>query len=197
MAGNTTSGGNALKFYASIRCEVSKEEELKRTNQLTGEEETYGIKIKIKNKKNKTSVPFKTGSMDLIFGKGFDIYGEYVDYGVKYKIITKSGSWYSYGEERLAQGRDNTVEVLKNNKALYESIKKKVQDILYNKTEELDPRTKAMVEAEEAKEKKEMFELGISKDVTAPEEGEEEVSGIQVVFEGTPEKPKRGRPSSK
>lgn len=125
LSHNTTPGGNALKFWASIRCEVRKGE--KEDGEDGGD--MVGIKAKIKNVKNKTSVPFRKGEIFISFKDGIDVYGEYVDFGVSMEIIKKGGAWFTVGEERI-QGRKNVIETLKNNEVLFNEIKSKVDERL-------------------------------------------------------------------
>lgn len=122
MFGNpeTTPGGRALKFYSTIRLEVRRAEVIKvGTKQV-------GHKTKIKVVKNKVAPPFKTAEIDMIYGKGIDSIGEIIDIGVELDIIEKSGSWYSYNGERLAQGRENVKKILNDNPSLTEEIKEKI-----------------------------------------------------------------------
>lgn len=121
LSHNTTPGGNAIKFFASIRCEVRKGD---KTEGEDGED-TVGIIAKVKNIKNKTSVPFRKGELFFSFTDGIDIYGEYVDFGVSMGFIQKGGAWYTVEGERF-QGRANTIEGLKNNQKIFETIKSKV-----------------------------------------------------------------------
>ncbi len=118
MFGNpeVTTGGRALKFYSSIRLDVRRIESLK----VTGE--VIGNRTRVKVVKNKVAPPFKEAEFDIMYGTGISREGEIVDLGVKYNIIEKSGAWFSYGGERLGQGRDNVKEVLKNDPALAEEI---------------------------------------------------------------------------
>ena len=124
MFGNpeTTPGGQALKFWASIRCEVRKGEK----DEGEENEDMVGIAAKVKNVKNKTSVPFRKGEIFISFKEGIDIYGEYVDFGVSMGFIDKKGAWYAYGEERIGQGRANTIQFLKDHNDFFEAIKSKV-----------------------------------------------------------------------
>jgi len=121
----TTPGGNALKFWASIRCEVRKGEK----DEGEKDEDVIGIRARIKNVKNKTSVPFRKGEIFISFKDGIDIYGEYVDFAVSMEIIKKGGAWFTVGEERI-QGRKNVIETLKNNEVLFNEIKSKVDEQL-------------------------------------------------------------------
>jgi recombination protein RecA len=142
MFGNpeTTPGGRALKFYASVRLDVRKIEAIKEGN------EVIANRTRVKVVKNKVSPPFKQADFDIAFGKGIDFHGELVDLGVEYNIIDKSGSWYSYNGERLGQGQKNAKTTLAENKALCDEIHGKIRAVInLNKiveiddTEELDP----------------------------------------------------------
>ncbi len=117
----TTTGGRALKFYASIRIDVRKVEAIK----LTGGE-TIGNKTKAKIVKNKVAPPFKEAEFDIMYGKGVSKSGEILDLAVKAEIIQKSGAWFSYNGERLGQGRDNVKKMIEENKELAEELEKKV-----------------------------------------------------------------------
>lgn len=108
----TTTGGNALKFYASVRIDV------RRIATLKQGEENIGNRVKAKIVKNKVAPPFKQAEFDVMFGEGISKEGELVDYGVKLDIIDKSGAWFSYGDKRLGQGRENVKAMLKEDPAL-------------------------------------------------------------------------------
>ncbi|HEX3027540.1 MAG TPA: recombinase RecA [Clostridia bacterium] len=115
-----TPGGRALKFYASVRIDVRKIESIKSGSDI------IGTHTRAKVVKNKVAPPFREGEFDIMYGTGISKEGEIVDLGVKLDIIQKSGSWFSYGEKRLAQGRDNVKELLRQNPELSEEIEKKV-----------------------------------------------------------------------
>lgn len=115
-----TTGGNALKFYASIRLDV------RRAAQLKDGDEAYGNRVKVKVVKNKVAPPFKITEFDILFGLGIDRVGEIVDAAVVKNIIQKSGSWYSYNEAKLGQGRDNVCQILKDNPAMLKEIETKI-----------------------------------------------------------------------
>ena len=121
----TTSGGKALLFYSSIRLEVRKVEFLQK-----GNDDPHGILTRVKAVKNKTAAPMRKGEVTIIFGKGFQVEGEYLNLAVKHDIIKKSGSWYSYGEERIGQGRDKAIDFLQNNDDIYNDVKSRVDTIL-------------------------------------------------------------------
>ncbi|MFY9116599.1 MAG: recombinase RecA [Bacteroidales bacterium] len=126
MFGNpeTTTGGNALKFYSSVRVDV------RRTTQLKDGEDTTGNHVRVRVVKNKMAPPFKKAEFDIIFGEGISLIGEIIDLGVDFNIIKKSGSWYSYGETRIGQGRDAVKQMLKDNPELKEEIEEKVRAAL-------------------------------------------------------------------
>ena len=120
----TTTGGNALKFYASIRIDIRKASVIK-----DGEEQ-LGARAKVKIVKNKLAPPFRRAEFDIMFGEGISKIGEIIDLGVDKGIIKKSGSWFSYGDQKLGQGRDAVKELLKGNDALREEIETKVREAL-------------------------------------------------------------------
>ena len=115
-----TPGGRALKFYASVRIDV------RRIEQIKSGTEVLGNHTRARVVKNKVAPPFREGEFDIMYGTGISREGEIVDLGVKLDIIQKSGSWFSYGENRLGQGRDNVKEILKNDPALAAEIEKKI-----------------------------------------------------------------------
>ncbi len=122
MFGNpeTTTGGNALKFYASVRLDI------RRIAQIKDKEEVIGNQVRVKVVKNKVAPPFRKAEFDLMFNEGISKVGELVDLGVEYDIIQKSGSWFSYGDQKLAQGRDAVKALLKDNPDLAEEIEEKI-----------------------------------------------------------------------
>ncbi|MGN1215692.1 MAG: DNA recombination/repair protein RecA, partial [Candidatus Cryptobacteroides sp.] len=126
MFGNpeTTTGGNALKFYASVRIDV------RRVTQLKDGEEALGNRTRVKVVKNKMAPPFKKAEFDIVYGEGISKVGEVIDLGVEYGVINKSGSWFSYNDQRLAQGREGTKQLLKDNPELLEEIEAKLRDAL-------------------------------------------------------------------
>jgi recombination protein RecA len=126
MFGNpeTTTGGNALKFYASVRLDI------RRTSQLKDGEEAVGNRTRVKVVKNKLAPPFKKADFDILFGEGISQLGEIVDLGTDFNIIKKSGSWFSYGDTKIGQGRDAVKQILKDNPELYDELKAKVQEAL-------------------------------------------------------------------
>ena len=128
MFGNpeTTTGGNALKFYASVRIDV------RRTTQLKDGEEALGNRTRVKVVKNKMAPPFKKAEFDIVFGEGISRVGEIIDLGVEYGIIAKSGSWFSYNDQKLAQGREAVKQLLKDNPELCDEIEAKIREALKN-----------------------------------------------------------------
>ena len=119
-------GGEALKFFSSIRMELSRVGYLK-----DSAGDTIGIRVKMKTVKNKISAPFAVCEFDILFGYGIDTYGEVVDIATDYGIINKKGAWFSYGEQMIGQGRQNTVLTLKDNNELYTLIKAEVLEKMY------------------------------------------------------------------
>ncbi len=117
----TTTGGNALKFYSSVRIDVRKIATLKQS------EEIIGNRVRAKVVKNKVAPPFKQAEFDVMFGEGISKEGELVDYGVKLNIIEKSGAWFSYQDKKLGQGRENVKLTLKNDKSLANEIEEKIK----------------------------------------------------------------------
>lgn len=121
-----TTGGRALKFYSSIRIDVRKIEQLKGPGN-----EFIGSRTRAKVVKNKVAPPFKEAEFDIMYGMGISREGEIVDLGAKTNIVNKSGAWYSYGEQRLGQGRENVKELLKNDPSLADEIEAKVRESLF------------------------------------------------------------------
>ncbi|HCL83758.1 MAG TPA: recombinase RecA [Chitinophagaceae bacterium] len=123
MFGNpeTTTGGNALKFYASVRLDI------RRMTQIKDGEEAIGNHVKVKVVKNKVAPPFRSAEFDIIFGEGISKMGEVIDMGVELGIINKSGSWFSYGSDKLGQGRDSVRQLLHDNPELAAEIEAKIR----------------------------------------------------------------------
>jgi recombination protein RecA len=126
MFGNpeTTTGGNALKFYASTRVDI------RRISQLKEGEEAYGNRVRVKIVKNKLAPPFRKAEFDILFGEGISRLGEIIDLGADLEIIKKAGSWFSYGDTRLGQGRDAVKALLNDNPELAEEIEGKIKEKL-------------------------------------------------------------------
>jgi recombination protein RecA len=120
----TTTGGNALKFYCSVRIDV------RRIATLKQGESQIGNRVKAKVVKNKVAPPFRQAEFDIMFGEGISFEGELIDYGVKLDIIDKSGAWFSYGAEKLGQGKENAKQTLKENPELRDEIEAKIKEAL-------------------------------------------------------------------
>ena len=130
MFGNpeTTTGGNALKFYASVRLDI------RRIGQIKDGDEVQGINVRVKVVKNKVAPPFRKAEFDIIYGEGISKSGEIIDLGVQYNIIKKSGSWFSYGETRLGQGRDTVRKLIIDNPELAQELETKILEAITGKT---------------------------------------------------------------
>jgi len=126
MFGNpeTTTGGNALKFYASVRLDI------RRTGNIKKGEEIIGSETKVKVVKNKVAPPFKTAEFDILYGEGISREGEIIDMGVEARIVDKSGAWFAYNGEKIGQGKDNAREFLRENAELAQEIENKVRESL-------------------------------------------------------------------
>ena len=124
MFGNpeTTTGGNALKFYASVRLDI------RRTGTIKKGEEALGNETRVKVVKNKVAPPFKQAEFDILYGEGISFEGEVIDIGVKLDIIEKSGAWYSYNGNKIGQGKDNTRVWLKENPEILDEINQKIRE---------------------------------------------------------------------
>lgn len=129
MFGNpeVTPGGRALKFYSSVRLEIRRGEQLKDGTDIVGNV------ARIKVVKNKVAAPFKTCNVDIIFGQGISRSGEIVDLGVEYEIINKSGSWYSYNNQKVGQGRENVKKYLMENPEIFDEISLKIRELIIKK----------------------------------------------------------------
>jgi recombination protein RecA len=124
MFGNpeTTTGGNALKFYASVRLDI------RRTSQIKDSDEVSGNRIKVKIVKNKVAPPFRIAEFDIMFNQGISKVGEIIDLGVDFNIIKKAGSWFSYGDTKLGQGRDAVKQLLLDNPELSDELEAKIRE---------------------------------------------------------------------
>ncbi|MED3020693.1 recombinase RecA, partial [Bacillus thuringiensis] len=127
----TTPGGRALKFYSTVRLEVRRSEQLKQGSDIVGN------KTKVKVVKNKVAPPFRNLEFDIMYGEGISLEGELVDIGVGLDIVQKSGSWYSYKEERLGQGRDNAKQFLKENENIRNSVRNEIYEYYSPKEESI------------------------------------------------------------
>ncbi len=126
----TTTGGNALKFYASVRLDI------RRIGAIKKGDEVIGNQTRVKVVKNKVSPPFKQAEFEILYGHGISRLGEIIDLGVQHDIVDKAGSWYSYGDDRIGQGKENVREFLRANPAMAEEIEKKIRAKLLPKTVE-------------------------------------------------------------
>jgi recombination protein RecA len=145
MFGNpeTTTGGRALKFYASVRLDI------RRTNQIKEGDEVIGSRVKVKVVKNKCAAPFRAAEFDVNYGEGISKEGEYIDIGLEHRLIEKSGSWFSYGDVRLGQGRENAKTFIKENPDLAAELEGKIRRALGIGVPEL-----TVIEGGEAKKEK-------------------------------------------
>ncbi|MEL0231971.1 MAG: recombinase RecA [Hyphomicrobiales bacterium] len=128
----TTTGGNALKFYASVRIDI------RRVTQIKEKDEVIGHETRCKVVKNKVAPPFKQVEFDIMYGEGISKAGELIDLGVKIGIIDKAGSWYAYGDERLGQGKENARQFLKNNSDIADDIEQKIRNSFSKKDVSID-----------------------------------------------------------
>ncbi|MEF1205610.1 recombinase RecA, partial [Photobacterium damselae] len=132
MFGNpeTTTGGNALKFYASVRLDI------RRTGSIKDGEEVVGNETRIKVVKNKIAAPFKQAETQILYGQGFNRVGELIDLGVKQKLIEKAGAWYSYKGDKIGQGKANAGKFLTENPAIADEIEKQIRELLLTPPQE-------------------------------------------------------------
>jgi recombination protein RecA len=133
MFGNpeTTTGGNALKFYSSVRVDI------RRSSQIKDGDEVIGNRTKVKIVKNKVAPPFRRAEFDIMYGAGISKVGELLDLGVDHGIINKSGSWFSYGDTKLGQGRDAVKQIIGDNPELMEELETKIKEALASKEEQV------------------------------------------------------------
>ena len=126
MFGNpeTTTGGNALKFYSSVRLDI------RRSTQIKDGDRVIGNRTRVKVVKNKVAPPFRLAEFDIMYGQGISKAGELIDLGVEHDILTKSGSWFSYGDTRLGQGRDTVKQLFIDNPELAEEVEAKIKAVL-------------------------------------------------------------------
>ena len=120
----TTTGGNALKFYASVRIDIRK------STQIKDGDNVLGNRTKVKIVKNKVAPPFRTAEFDIMYGEGISKAGEVLDLAVEFEIVKKSGSWFSYGETKLGQGRDAVKALIKDNPELMDELEQKIKDLI-------------------------------------------------------------------
>jgi len=143
MFGNpeTTTGGKALKFYSSVRLEVRRIETI-----TQGTDNAIGNKVRVKVVKNKVAPPFKKVEMEIMFGKGISASGSLLDAALKFELVQKSGSWYSYGEERIGQGRENAKQFLESNEHIIKTLDAQLREKMFahlKPPEDAEPEAKA------------------------------------------------------
>ncbi|CAM6026665.1 unnamed protein product [Sphagnum balticum] len=153
MPSEITSGGNALKFYASVRLNI------KRKSQLKHGDEAYGNEVTVKVVKNKVAPPFKTAEFDIEFGKGISREGEILDLGVKHHLLKLSGSWYSYEEKNFANGKDNAKKYLREHKEFSDTLFKAIKDKLLSMSSEVHSTER--VEGEEISDQEDTWEVDL------------------------------------
>ena len=122
----TTTGGNALKFYASVRMDI------RHIGSIKDKDEVIGNQTRVKVVKNKVSPPFRTVEFDIMYGEGISKHGELIDLGVKHDLVEKSGAWFSYGEERIGQGREKAKQYMKDNSEVALGLENKLKELLLN-----------------------------------------------------------------
>ncbi len=134
MFGNpeTTTGGNALKFYSSVRLDI------RRSTQIKDGDQVMGNRTRVKVVKNKVAPPFRLAEFDIMYGQGISKAGEIIDLGVEHDIISKSGSWFSYGETRLGQGRDTVKQLFIDNPELAEEVEAKIKEAIETTAKEIN-----------------------------------------------------------
>ena len=138
----TTTGGNALKFYSSVRLDIRRIGAIKKGDEIVGNE------TRVKIVKNKVAPPFRIAEFDILYGEGVSKESELIDLGVKYNILDKSGAWYSYGKDRIGQGKDNSRIFLKDNPDAAMEIENKIKDFISGSTEMEIVKTKGKPDAE-------------------------------------------------
>ncbi|WP_428943874.1 recombinase RecA [Pantoea sp. FN060301] len=153
MFGNpeTTTGGNALKFYASVRLDI------RRIGAIKEGDEVVGSETRVKVVKNKVAAPFKQAEFQIMYGEGINIYGELVDLGVKHKLIEKAGAWYSYNGDKIGQGKANAGNFLKENPAIANEIDGKLRTMLLTNPDDKPDFTPTAAEADDTSEANENF----------------------------------------
>ena len=132
----TTTGGRALKFYASVRMDIRKGEAIKNGTEIIGNN------VKCKIVKNKVAPPFKVASFEILYGEGISRYGELVDLGAQFDIIKKSGTWFSYGENRIGQGKENAKQFLRDNPDIADEVERRIREKLAGESQASEETTK-------------------------------------------------------
>ena len=146
MYGNpeTTTGGRALKFYSSVRIDIRKTDTIKNGSDIIGNT------VKCKIVKNKVAPPFKIAEFDIMYGEGISKYGELVDLGAEFGILKKSGAWYSYGDDRIGQGKENAKQFLRDNPDVTEAVEAAIREMLSKSPDEIEAEKKAEKKAKTA-----------------------------------------------
>ncbi len=134
----TTTGGNALKFYASVRLDIRRIGAIKRGDEVIGNE------TRVKVVKNKMAPPFRQAQFEILYGEGTSLEGELIDLGVEHKMVQKSGSWYSYGDDRIGQGKDNAKQFLKEHPEIRDELNTKLRELLLVKPEKYQANVKSV-----------------------------------------------------
>ena len=137
----TTTGGNALKFYSSVRLDIRRIATLKQA------EESIGNRVKVKVVKNKVAAPFKQAEFDIMFGEGISKMGELIDYGVKMDIVDKAGAWFSYNDAKVGQGKENSKQFLRDNPEIASEIESKILETMGIETAETSPKKASTAKA--------------------------------------------------
>jgi recombination protein RecA len=138
----TTTGGNALKFYSSVRLDI------RRIGAIKKGDEVIGNDTRVKVVKNKLAPPFKQAQFEILYGQGISLLGELIDLGVEHNLVSKAGAWYSYGETRIGQGKENAKQYFKDNPEQAAELEAKIRDILLPKAEDVKAQQAEQTEQE-------------------------------------------------
>ncbi|MDR2521919.1 MAG: recombinase RecA [Spirochaetaceae bacterium] len=187
MFGNpeTTTGGNALKFYSSVRLDVRKQETLEK-----GDADAFGNRVKVKVVKNKVAPPFRRAEMEIVFGKGISAIASLLDAAVKYEIIDKKGAWFSYGEDKIGQGRESAKEYIETTAGFAKELEEKLRKIMFPPAD-LRAQPAAAAAAETA-----VPEAGAPPEAAADDVPAAEAAADEAA-DGGAQPARRGRPSKK
>ncbi len=169
----TTTGGVALKFYASVRLDI------RRVDLIKEGDKTIGSRVRVKVAKNKLAPPFREVIIDIIYGEGISHEGELVDLGVQYGIVQKAGSWFSYGETKLGQGREQAKKFLRENPEVADEIERKIREAAGLPLDEIQPETEKQAEAEKQTSSSKRGRKSKAKGEKESQEGGEEVKSNQ------------------
>ena len=198
MFGNpeTTTGGNALKFYASLRLDVRKQETLEK-----GDADAFGNRVKVKVVKNKVAPPFRRAELEIVFGKGISATASLLDAAVKYEIIDKKGAWFSYGPEKIGQGRESAKEYIVNNPDFAKEVEEKLRIVMFpnaagKKTNAPAEKPAKAPAGEPAPSQPAAAKTPPPAEAAVVEAAPEEAAAEEAVADGVAA-PRRGRPSKK